>query len=69
MQMIKWWQNLQNRKQVGHLKYLFINAVSCLYANVNLNLKNNIQNNFAKKKGGTFFQLNTCYTYGIQHAT
>ena len=51
----KWWQNLQNRRQVGHLKYLFINTVNCLYANINLNLKNSTQNNFAKERGRSFF--------------
>lgn len=39
------------KRQVGHLKSLFINIVNCLYANINLNLKkNSTQNNFAKGK-------------------
>lgn len=42
---------MQNRRQVGHLKYLFINAISYLYADINLSLKNNAQNNFGKEKG------------------
>lgn len=43
------------------MKYLFIDTVNCLYANISLNLKNNTQNTFAKERGRTFFKLKMLY--------
>lgn len=58
-------QNLQNRRQVGQLKYLFINTVNCLYANINFNLKSSTQNNFAKERKKLFLVKKMCYSSGI----
>lgn len=51
------------QKQVGHLKYFFVNTVSCLYANISLILRNNTPIIYKKEKGRTFSVKNLLHLH------